>query len=104
MAEETVEGLKVCRICARGICRALGAYIRHRRITSTEVVVRRLLSLDYVIEHPGLLWLPTESVKVAALEALGIHRLSAARPGLPWRGRGRSDKPLAAASIGSDTF
>ncbi len=74
-AEETVGDLKVCRICARGIYRALGAEgIRHRRITSTEVLRRRLLSFDYVIEHPGLLWLPTESEKVAAFEALGIGR------------------------------
>ncbi len=75
VAEETVRGLKVCRVCARGIYRALGAEdVRHRRITSTEVVVRRLLSFDYVIEHPGLPWLPTESEKVSAFEALGIHR------------------------------
>ena len=74
-AEETVGGLKVCRVCARGIYRALDADdIRRRRITSTEVVVRRLLSFDYVIEHPDLPWLPTESEKVGAFEALGIHR------------------------------
>ena len=41
-AEETVGDLKVCRICARGIYRALGAEgIRHRRITSTEAVCSR---------------------------------------------------------------
>ena len=75
VTEETVRGLKVCRVCARGIYRALGAEdIRHRRITSTEVVVRRLLSFDYVIEHPGLPWLPTEPEKVGAFEALGIQR------------------------------
>ena len=75
LTEETVRGLKVCRVCARGIYRALGAEdIRHRRITSTEVVIRRLLSFDYVIEHPGLPWLPTESEKVGAFETLGIDR------------------------------
>ena len=36
--------------------------------------MRRLLSLDYVIEHSGLPWLPTEPEKVAAFEALGIER------------------------------
>ncbi len=73
--EETVRGLKVCRVCARGVYRTLGAEdVRHRRITSTEVVVRRLLSFDYVVEHPGLPWLPTESEKVSAFEALGIDR------------------------------
>ena len=39
-----------------------------------DVLMRRLLSLDYVIEHSGLPWLPTEPEKVAALEALGIER------------------------------
>ncbi len=74
-AEETVGDLKVCRICARGIHRALGAEgVRHRRITSPEVALRRLLSVDYVIEHTGLPWLPTEPEKVAAFEALGIGR------------------------------
>lgn len=52
-AEETVGDLTVCRICARGIYRALGAEgIRLRRITAMEVAMRRLLSFDYVIEHP----------------------------------------------------
>jgi len=75
LAEETVGGLKVCRVCARGVYRALGAEdVRFRRTTSTEVVVRRLLSFDYVIEHPDLPWLPTESEKVGAFEALGIDR------------------------------
>ena len=73
--EETVGDLKVCRICTRGIYRALGAEsVRHRRITSPEVLLRRLLSLDYVIEHTGLPWLPTEPEKIAAFEALGIGR------------------------------
>ncbi len=74
-AEETVGDLKICRICARGIYRALGAEgVRHRRITSPEVALRRLLSFDYVIEHTGLPWLPTEPEKVTAFEALGIAR------------------------------
>ncbi len=74
-ADETLEGRKVCRICGRGIYRALGAEdIRHRRIASDEVLMRRLLSLDYVLEHTGLSWLPTESEKVGAFEALGIER------------------------------
>ena len=36
--------------------------------------MRRLLSLDYVLEHPGLPWLPTEAEKIRAFEALGIER------------------------------
>ena len=75
LAEDTVGGLKVCRVCARGIYRALGAGdVRIRKITSVEVAVRRLLSFDYVIDHPDLPWLPTESEKVGAFEALGIDR------------------------------
>ena len=74
-AEETFERRKVCRIFGRGIYRALGAEdIRHRRDASEEVLLRRLLSLDYVLEYPGLPWLPTEPEKVDAFEALGIER------------------------------
>ena len=36
--------------------------------------MRRLLSLDYVLDHLHLPWLPTEPEKVAAFEALGIER------------------------------
>ena len=65
---------RVCRIRARKVYRALGAedFYRHRRITSRDVLARRLLALDYVLERPRLPWLPTE--KVAAFEALGIER------------------------------
>ena len=78
-AEDTVPGIRgigrVCRIFSRRIYRAIGAeHIRHRRDASPAVLMRRLLSLDYVIEHPGLPWLATESEKVAAFEALGIER------------------------------
>jgi len=78
-SEETEPGIagigRVCRIFSRPVYRALGAeHIRHRRGASTEVLMRRLLSLDYVIEHADLPWLPTEQEKVAAFEALGIER------------------------------
>ena len=36
--------------------------------------MRRLLSLDYVIEHTDLPWLPTKHEKVGAFEALDISR------------------------------
>ena len=74
--EETVRGLRVCRVCARGIYQALGAEdIRHRRITSTEVVVRRLLSFDYVIEHPGLPYVGCTSAGggVRSRSQRGVH-------------------------------
>ena len=47
---------------------------RHRRVTSIGILLRRLLSLDYVIEHTGLPWMPTEAEKVRAFQALGIER------------------------------
>ena len=66
---------RICRIHGRRIYKALGAGDhRRRRITSPEVVMRRLLALDYVLEHPRLPWLPTEADRVAAFEALGIER------------------------------
>ena len=67
---------RVCRIQVRGVFRALGAeeFFRRRRITSRDVLMRRLLVLDYVLDHPHLPWLPTEAEKVAAFEALGIER------------------------------
>ena len=74
-AEDALEGRRVCRISARAVYRALGAEnIRHRRIASPVVLMRRLLSLDYVIGHAGQAWLPTEPEKVAAFEALGLDR------------------------------
>ena len=75
--EERVSGIRgrVCRFHARRLYRALGAeHIRHRRSASREVLLRRLLSLDYVIERTGLPWLPTEREKVAAFEKLGIEK------------------------------
>ena len=45
-AEDKLEDQKVCRIFNREIYQALGAEdIRHRRVASTEVLLRRLLSL-----------------------------------------------------------
>ena len=42
--------------------------------------MRRLLSLDYLLEHPDLPWLPTEPEKVSAFDVLGIeHRLLPSR-------------------------
>ena len=67
-------GGKTCRISGKGIYRALGVEnIRHRRKANRSVVMRRLLSLDFVLEHPGLNWLPTEGEKVGFIEGLGVH-------------------------------
>ena len=37
-------------------------------------MLRRLLSLDYLLEHPQAAWLPTEGEKVNALAGAGIAR------------------------------
>ena len=54
----------------------------------------RLLSLDHVIEHTGLPWLPTEHEKVGALEALGIERglLRSGSTGEPSAARGATSQ------------
>ena len=67
-AEDSLQDRTVCRIFSRRIFRALGTEdIRHRRLASAEIL-RRLLALDYVLEHPGLPWLPTETEKVRAFD------------------------------------
>ena len=68
-------GARPCRISSKPIYRALGVEnIRHRRKASPPVVMRRLLSLDFVLEHPGMNWLPAEPEKVAFFEKLGLSR------------------------------
>ena len=68
-------GGKTCRISSKPIYRALGVEdIRHRRNASKPVVMRRLLSLDFVLEHPGMNWLPAEPEKVEFFEKLGLPR------------------------------
>ena len=74
-AEDSLQEWIVCRIFSRPIFQALGTEdIRHRRVASAEILLRCLLALDYVLEHPDLPWLPTETEKVRAFEALGIER------------------------------
>ena len=66
-------GGKSCRISSKPIYRALGIEnIRHRRKATVSVLRRRLLSLDFVLEHPGMNWLPTEGEKVEFLEEIGL--------------------------------
>ena len=63
------------RITSKRVYRALGAdNIRHRRLASWPIMHRRLLALDYVLDHPELPWLPTEAEKMACFEALAIPR------------------------------
>ncbi len=66
-------GLKLCRIVDRGLYRDLGVeHLRPRRDATLTVALRRLLSLDYVIDHLDAPWLPTDGEKVAALMAAGV--------------------------------
>ena len=68
-------GAKACRISNKEIYRVLGIEnVRHRREADDSVMLRRLLSLDYVLEHPQFSWLPTEPEKVGFFESLGIDR------------------------------
>ena len=76
--QETLDGLptttRPCRIAAKALYRALDLErVPHPR-ASAWVRLRRLLSLDYVLDHPQPPWLPTEREKVWALEALGLSR------------------------------
>ena len=84
--------LRICLIAARRIYRTLGAeHVRHRRLAAPEVVLRRLLSLDYVLEHPHAAWLPTEDERVNALTTAGNpkqvlpHRLYQGAVGAQYR-------------------
>ena len=66
---------KACRITYKGIYRELGVpNIRHRRFADPAGYLRRLLSLDYVIDHAELEWLPTEDEKVWYCKHLGIGK------------------------------
>ena len=66
-------GGKTCRISSNAIYRALGVEnIRHRRPASKPLVMRRLLSLDFVLEHPGMNWLLAEPEKVEFFEKLDL--------------------------------
>ena len=48
-------GAKACRISNKEIYRKLGIEnVRHRRYADDSVMLRRLLSLDYVLEYPQL--------------------------------------------------
>ena len=67
--------LRLCRIASRRLYRVLGVeHIRHRRPAAPKVLLRRLLSLDYLLERPRTSWLPTEAEKVNALTEAGIAR------------------------------
>ena len=76
--EEALDGLptttRLVRIAAKALYRALGLDRVPHPGSSAWVRLRRLLSLDYVLDHPQRRWLPTGREKVWALEALGLSR------------------------------
>ena len=68
-------GLKLCRIVDRKLYRELGVdRLRPRRDATPAVALRRLLSLDYVIDHLDAPWLPTEGEKVHAFTDAGVSK------------------------------
>ena len=74
VSETVTDGRRICRIFGKQIYRELEIpHIRHRRETSLEVTRRLLLSLDFVLDHPELPWLPTEREKLACFQQLGIE-------------------------------
>ena len=83
-------GARAVLLTGKVLYRALGIPdVRHRRgkNATTPILMRRLLSLDYLIERPTLGWLPTEANKVRRFEALGIDRAV-----LPYRKYGEGEK------------
>ncbi len=83
-------GARAVLLTGKALYRALGIPdVRHRRgkNATTHILMRRLLSLDYLIERPALGWLPTEADKVRRFEALGIDRAV-----LPYRKYGEGEK------------
>ena len=84
-------GARAVHITQKALYRALGIEnVKHRRgkHAATPVLMRRLLSLDYLIERSTLGWLPTEDDKVQRFEALGIDRST-----LPSRNYGPPGQP-----------
>ena len=79
---------KACRISSKTFYRTIAiANIRYRRPAPPEVMYRRILALDYVLEHLDYPWMPTEPEKVTLTEGLGIE--TAILPQRLYRGAGR---------------
>ena len=64
---------QICHVHSRMLYRTLGIENnRHRRRASPDLLMRRLLSLDYILEYPTLPWLPTEDEKRGYFNGLGL--------------------------------
>ena len=67
--EGVTDGRLICRIFGKQISQALEILnTPHRRETSLEVTRRRLLSLDFVLNHLELTWMLTQQEKVSCIE------------------------------------
>ena len=73
---ETFENRTVCRITRPQIYRAVGCRPRRagRLSNARQHAMRRLLTLDFVIDHRDLPWVSSEAELIGAFEALGIAR------------------------------
>ena len=82
VVEKPVKGLGLlCRVTNKNIYRLLGEEdSRHRRLVEERYLSRRLLSLDYVLDHPELHWLASEAEKVSCFNRLEIYGID-----LPFR-------------------
>ena len=82
VVEKPVEDLGLlCRVTNKNIYRVLGEEdSRHRRLVKERYLSRRLLSLDYVLDHPELPWLASEDEKVSCFNRLEIYGID-----LPFR-------------------
>ena len=66
-------GTKPCRISSSAIYQALGVKkIRKRPSATKTVLMRQLVSLDFVLKYPSINWLPAEPEKVEFFEKLGV--------------------------------
>ncbi len=82
----------ICRVVAPRVYRALDADLVHHRERSLEsATVRRLLTLDYVLERSDVPWLGSAAEKTRAFARLGVQEdvLPAAKYGPPGRPKRR---------------
>ena len=82
-------GTKPCRISSSAIYQALGVKKIRKRPSSHRrlFLCGRLLSLDFVLKHSSINWLPAEPEKVEFFEKLGVPLPLASTPDLLRCGR-----------------
>jgi len=66
---------RVFHLCARPLYAALGQeHNRNRREAEWDAVVRKLMTLDFVLAHPTVRFWATEAEKAALLLELGVRQ------------------------------